>query len=386
MKSPWPTKKLGEVVEKLELKKAQTNSWPYIEIGDVDIENKSIILKDKKSIKGAIIAPADSVLVSRVRPTRGAIVYLDKDYVVSSAFSVIKPKLFESSSKFLFYWLGFSKDFIRYLQKKQKGSNYPSVRDNDILNFKIPLPPLKIQQKIVERLDAIKKAQELNDKQIELAEELFQSLLHQELKPQKDWKAMKLSETISEISDGNYSSKYPRQSDFVARGVPFVRANNIKKGTIIWDDMRYISKEKHHELKKGHLKIGDVVITTRGEIGNVAIVPEEFDDANMNAQLVRLHTNEKIILKEFLFYTFQTTQSKKQLLGLLSGSTLKQLPVKSLLKFKIPLPPLETQRKIVEKLSAVQEYKKKLLDQKQKLQELFESVLNKSFSRILEYR
>jgi type I restriction enzyme S subunit len=46
---------------------------------------------------------------------------------------------------------------------------------------------------------------------------------------------------------------------------------------------------------------------------------------------------------------------------------------------KIPLPPLETQKKIVEKLSAVQEYKKKLLDQKQKLHELFESVLNKSF-------
>ena len=52
----------------------------------------------------------------------------------------------------------------------------------------------------------------------------------------------------------------------------------------------------------------------------------------------------------------------------------------SLYNLKIPLPPIETQRKIVEKLSAVQEYKKKLLKQKQKLQELFESVLNKSMS------
>ena len=202
MKSPWPTKKLGEVVEKLELKKAPTNSWPYIEIGDINIENKSIILKDKKSIKGAVIAPADSVLVSRVRPTRGAIVYLDKDYVVSSAFSVIKPKLFESSSKFLFYCLGFSKDFIRYLQRKQRGSNYPSVTEKDILNFEISLPSLNIQQKIVERLDAIKKAQELNDKQIELAEELFQSLLHRELDPKgKNWEVKKLGD-VCEIARG----------------------------------------------------------------------------------------------------------------------------------------------------------------------------------------
>ena len=51
----------------------------------------------------------------------------------------------------------------------------------------------------------------------------------------------------------------------------------------------------------------------------------------------------------------------------------------NLYNLEISLPPLETQRKIVEKLSAVQEYKKKLLERKQKLQELFESVLDKSF-------
>jgi hypothetical protein len=45
----------------------------------------------------------------------------------------------------------------------------------------------------VERLDAIKKAQELNDKQIELAEELFQSLLHRELDPKgKNWEVKKI--------------------------------------------------------------------------------------------------------------------------------------------------------------------------------------------------
>jgi hypothetical protein len=122
---PYPIKKLGEIVEKPELKKAPIGSWPYVEIGNIDIYSKSIIFKDKKSIKGAIIAPADSAVASRVRPTRGAIVYIDKDYVVSSAFSILKLKLSESFSKFLFYWLSFSKKFFQYLQKKQKESNYP---------------------------------------------------------------------------------------------------------------------------------------------------------------------------------------------------------------------------------------------------------------------
>ena len=57
---------------------------------------------------------------------------------------------------------------------------------------------------------------------------------------------------------------------------------------------------------------------------------------------------------------------------------------KEIRSIKIPLLPLKTQRKIVEKLSAVQEYKKKLLEQKQKLHELFESVLDKSMKSKLE--
>jgi len=59
--------------------------------------------------------------------------------------------------------------------------------------------------------------------------------------------------------------------------------------------------------------------------------------------------------------------------------TITNISLTTLKNLKIPLPPIETQRKIVEKLSAVQDYKKKLSEQKQKLQELFDSVLNKSF-------
>ena len=62
-----------------------------------------------------------------------------------------------------------------------------------------------------------------------------------------------------------------------------------------------------------------------------------------------------------------------------AGATVLTYTIQNAKRTKIPLPPIKTQRKIVEKLSFVQEYKKKLLEQKQKLQELFDSVLNKSF-------
>jgi len=374
-KPNWPTKKLGKVVEKLELKKAPISSWPYIEIGDIDIENKSIILKDKKSIKGAIIAPADSVLVSRVRPTRGAIVYLDKDYVVSSAFSVIKPKLFESSSKFLFYWLGFSKNFIRYLQKKQKGSNYPSVRDKDILNFEISFPPLKIQQKIVERLDAIKKAQELNDKQIELAEELFQSLLHRELDPKgKNWEVKKLIE-VCEI---NPKTVFNKKIDKVKYVEMAAIDENLK--TIKYYLDRPINKVSSGAPKFTNNDIIFARITPCTENGKIAFVENCKDICAGSTELHVLRPKKDKILPHFLFYFIITPKIRNMAVASMIGSTGRQrVPAEFFHYLKIPLPPLETQQKIVEKLSAVQEYKKKLLDQKQKLQELLESVLNETF-------
>ena len=97
---------------------------------------------------------------------------------------------------------------------------------------------------------------------------------------------VRLGDFSFDISDGNYSSKYPRQSDFVPEGIPFIRAINIQDGKIVWKDMKYITIEKHSELQKGHLKRDDILITTRGDIGKVAIVSDEFVGCNINAQML----------------------------------------------------------------------------------------------------
>ena len=97
---------------------------------------------------------------------------------------------------------------------------------------------------------------------------------------------IKLLKDIVYISDGNYSSKYPRNDEFVTKGIPFIRANNLVDNTVVDYDMLFISQEKHKELKKGHLKTNDVLLTTRGNIGRVSIVPDKYNDANINAQIV----------------------------------------------------------------------------------------------------
>ena len=169
----------------------------------------------------------------------------------------------------------------------------------------------------------------------------------------EEWEVRTLRDLSFDISDGNYSSKYPKASDFRSIGVPFIRANNIRNMTVADDDMRFISKVQHQDLQKGHLKANDVLITTRGEIGQVALVPESHIDSNINAQLVRINSGRTSVDHQFLAYSITAKNAQEQLSNLETGSALKQLPVGRLILLILAIPSPPEQRAIAAALSDV---------------------------------
>lgn len=169
-----------------------------------------------------------------------------------------------------------------------------------------------------------------------------------------DWGIYPLKEVVSIIGDGNYSSKYPKSDDFIDFGIPFLRANNLINGKLSMKDVRYISPIQHESLKKGHIKIGDIIITVRGEIGKVAITTNEFDDVNINAQLAFLRFKDHI-LSRFILYFFQSDVIQNLFFSITTGTALQQLPINRLKNISIISPPLKEQQKIAKILSIVDE-------------------------------
>ena len=166
-----------------------------------------------------------------------------------------------------------------------------------------------------------------------------------------------MEQTIKElgiyISDGNYSSKYPRSEEFVEEGVPFIRGNNMVDYDITDEEMYYITPEKHALLLKGHIKAGDVLITTRGNIGQVAIVPKRHENSNINAQIVLLRTNPEKLYNRYLLWALQSNRSKEQYLALQTGTALKQLPVGKLEQLSIKITNINMQHGIADILDKV---------------------------------
>ena len=161
-------------------------------------------------------------------------------------------------------------------------------------------------------------------------------------------------------------------------GIPFYRTKEIvelSQNKPISLDL-YISEKHFNEIKGkfGIPKRGDILISAVGTIGISWIIPDDrkfyFKDGNLlwikNFKGINSH-----YLKFFFDYSFSSVSN------LAAGGTYKALTIVKLKKFKIPMISWEEQKKIVEKLSAVQEHKKLLLKQKSLLKELFDSILSK---------
>ncbi len=98
-----------------------------------------------------------------------------------------------------------------------------------------------------------------------------------------DWKDYLIEDLVADNilykpMDGNHGNIHPTSEDFVDKGIPFVMANNIKNGIVDLKKCHFIPKEIADNLQKGFSKNGDILLTHKGSVGNVAIVKDIVTD------------------------------------------------------------------------------------------------------------
>ncbi len=344
---------------------------PFFRTADVGRVHFSTDLSDtgdflnKKAVDelGLKVWPKNTILF----PKSGASTFLNHrvmisiEGVVSSHLATIFTEN-DILQKYIFY-------FLTTIDAKTLTADqgYPSLRISDLQKIKIPLPPLNIQKQIVERLDKIAEAQKLNDDLIQKSDELFQSLLHKELNPAgKDWEIKNLEDIAKIIMGQSPSSTSYNES---GHGLPFFQGK-ADFGELYPNTVKYCS------APSGIAEPEDILISVRAPVGDINLAKCK---SCIGRGLAAIRGNTKIVEQMLLYFIFKKNEKNWQRQS--TGSTFAAITKDKLTDYKIPLPPLEVQKQIVAKLSAVQEYKAQLLAQKSKLKELFDSVLAKSFSQ-----
>jgi type I restriction enzyme S subunit len=157
---------------------------------------------------------------------------------------------------------------------------------------------------------------------------------------------------LASIQDGNHGDIHPKAADFVSDGVPFVMARDLKGGTIDFSGCSFITQAQADSLRIGHAYPGDVLISHKGTIGNVAVVPDNYDMVMLTPQvtLYRVSSGGRIDSK-YLRAFLQSERYQARFLALAFQSTRNYLGITQQKKFTVPLPPLPEQRKIAEILS-----------------------------------
>ncbi len=402
IKEGWEIKKLGEVAKVIY---GYTEKASFDEIGPkflriTDIQDKGVNwdnvpfckIKDDDFDKYKLIE--GDIVFARTGATTG------KSYLVNNPPNAvfasylikvhIQNKTLIPEYLFLFFQ---TKKYWDIIKAGVTGAAQGGFNATKLSELEIPLTPPPEQQRIVTILDecfaAIDKAKVNAEQNLKNAKELFESYLQGVFEKKGDgWEERKLGEKdLIEIVDGDRGKNYPTQNDFMESGFClFMNTKNVRPDGFVFDTTSFISDVKDNSMGKGKLKRNDVVMTTRGTIGNIGVYDERvnFDNIRINSGMLIFRPNISKILPKYLFETFRSGLFKEQIKKYTTGAAQPQLPIKTLINFTIPIPKSITEQQTIvrqldalrvetQKLEAV--YQQKVAD----LVELKKSILERAF-------
>ena len=304
------------------------------------------------------ICEPNTVIVGRKGSINNPIFVEERFWNVDTAFG-LQAKREKLNPRFLYY---FCRKFD--FKKLNKTVTIPSLTKSDLLKIKINLPDLNEQQSVVDKLLLIERIITNRKKELEqfdgLIKARFVEMFGEPVFNSYGLKTQSMTE-VCEIIDGDRGKNYPTADDFLEKGYClFLNAKNVTSKGFNFDTCLFVSKEKDEMLRKGKLSIGDVVLTTRGTLGNLAYYTNDipFEHIRINSGMVILRMKKEVIDEVYFIEHFkiQLADIKSKIA---SGSAQPQLPISTMNKIQILIPSIEKQKLFADFVTQV--YKSKFV-------------------------
>ena len=160
-------------------------------------------------------------------------------------------------------------------------------------------------------------------------------------------------------------------------GIKFIRSQNVYDDGLVLTDVAYISEEINQKKSGSIVKPKDILLNiTGGSIGRCALVPDDFDIANVNQHviIIRLVNPE---LRKYLHDVITSPYIQEQILSRQVGSGRGGLSAETLSTFLIPLPPMNEQVSIIKKLQDCISYTLTIADAQRSVSDLVSATKSK---------
>ena len=355
----WEQRKFGDVFEEYSEKKhGELSPLTIIQGGGTiprDESNRNLQY-DKTSLSNYKMVKKDDFIV-HLRSFEGGLERANSDGIISPAYHTFHG---ENTDSRFYYPFFRSKRFIEVLLKP----HIYGIRDGKSIdiegmkNINLPVPSYEEQFKVGEYIEQIDHLITLHQRKLNKLKKVKKSMLEKmfpqngEIEPQirfcgfnSTWEQRKLgwlvdNDVIEAPKDGNHGEKHPTSDEYVEKGIPFLMASDIHNGRVDLENCKYITKERAKRLDKGFAREGDVLLTHKATIGEVAILEglqEEYAMLTPQVTYYRILDNKRLSHK-YLYAVFHSESFQNEMQTKAAQSTRPYIGISAQQNLTISLP------------------------------------------------
>lgn len=244
--------------------------------------------------------------------------------------------------------------------------------------MEIPLPPLAEQKRIAAILDA---ADALRAKRREslaqldtLLQSTFLNMFGDPVTNPKGWEVKKLDDLVTKLGDGLHGTPiYSESGNYY-----FVNGNNLRDGKIHIDNSTKRVDETEYLKHKRELNDTTMLVSINGTIGKVAFYDGENIVLGKSACYFNLKTEQ--INSQYLYHQINSQYFMDYAIGQATGSTIKNVSLKTMRSFPVLYAPLDLQRCFATIVESIERQKTLLRAHLTELDTLFDSLQSRAFN------
>ena len=309
-------------------------------------------------------------------------------YLLNQRVAKININSIDLSKRYLYLFLA-TPEVKKNLTSLSRGVRQANIKNEDILDLEIPLPPLDEQKRIAAILDKADAIRRKRQQAIKLTDDFLRSvfldMFGDPISNPKEWEVKKLKEISSKISSGN--TPKGGSKNYVDEGITFMRSQNVWKNKLLLDDVVYIDEKTHESMSKSSLKRKDILMTKTGRIntensslGRAALYLGEDGKANLNGHVYFIRLVENI-LHEFVVFILTTIEYRDYIRSVcVGGIDKRQLNKNHLEEFPIIYPPKKMQEQFVKKVNVASNMLEKAKSGLKESEQMFNGLSQKAFS------
>ena len=278
--------------------------------------------------------------------------YYDKPFSHKSEMWSYHTNSPDVNAKFLYYYLKTREDYFQQLGSVMQ---MPQISIPTTEKFPIPIPPLRVQSRIVEILDKFTQLEaeleaelEARNKQYDFyRNRLLDFALRDDLKGQVEWKT--LGEVCVHLRTGlnprrNFKLNTEDASNY------YVTVRELGGTELLYSEKTDLINDEALQLinNRSKLKVNDILFSGTGTIGKTAFISKEPTNWNIKEGVYALTLDTHYVLPMFVLRYLQTQSTIDWIDRMAAGGIVRSITIKNLEQLPIPLPPLSEQRRIVD--------------------------------------